>query len=89
MLTELGITQETIDFLHKEFHCKKTSMKTIKDMMNIADTCGYTVIKNGVEDYSLCEKGVVTDFTKPLKINRETPALANNKMYNGYKILRV
>ena len=75
--------KEIVDFLHEEYGCRKSDMKTIKDMVSIADKYGYTVIKNGVEDYELCEKGVILDFTKPLKINRETPALANNKMYNG------
>lgn len=75
--------KEIVDFLHEEYDCQKTKMKTIKDMTNVAYSVGYTVIKNGVEDYDLCETGVIVDFTKPLRINREMPALANNKMYNG------
>lgn len=78
--------KEIIEFLNEEYGCRKTDMKTIKEMSEVALSVGYEVIKNGVEDYELHEVGVIIDFTKPLKINRDIPALANNKMYNGVPI---
>ena len=58
-------------------------MKNIKDMTDVAYKVGYTIKKNGVDDYTLQENGVITDFTKPLQIRRDLPDLASNKMYNG------
>ena len=78
--------KEIIEFLNFEYDCKKSDMKTIKGMIQEADRYGYNVIKNGVDDFELREKGVIIDFTKPLKINRSIPELAANKMYNGVPV---
>ena len=78
--------KEIIEFLNFEYDCKKSDMKTIKGMIQEADRYGYNIIKNGVDDFDLREKGVVIDFTKPLKINRSVPELASNKMYNGVPV---
>lgn len=61
-------------------------MKTIKNMMDVASKVGYTIVKNGVDDFELHENGVIIDFTKPLRIHREIPDLAPNKAYNGVPI---
>ena len=64
-------------------------MKTIKDMISCAESAGYKVIKNGVENYSLRENGVVIDFTKPLKIHREVPPLASHHIYRDIPITMI
>ena len=61
-------------------------MKNIKDMINIGKKVGYTIIKNGVDNYTMCENGVIVDFTKPLKIYRELQPLKSSKAYNGVPI---
>lgn len=58
-------------------------MRTIKTIEEIANKENYSIVKNGPDNYDLCEKGVVIDFTKPIKIDREIPPLASHKAYNG------
>lgn len=58
-------------------------MRTIKAIEEIANKENYSIIKNGPDNYDLWEKGVVVDFTKPIKIDREIPPLASHKAYNG------
>ena len=79
--------QEVIDFLHKNYHCRKGKVKTIKELTEGAKYFGYKLIKNGVDNYDLYENGVIIDFTKPLKIKREIPDLAKNKAYNGVPLI--
>ena len=54
--------------------------------MSKALESGYTVIKNAPDDYDLVETYSIKDFTKPLKINREVPALSNFECYNNVPI---
>lgn len=79
--------QEVVDFLHKNYHCQKGKVKTINSLIEGAKYFGYRLVKNGVDDYSLYENGVIVDFTKPLKIKREIPDLAKNKAYNGVPLV--
>lgn len=78
--------QEVIDFLHDKMECRKTDMRSIKGMIEQANKMNYNVIKNGIDDYDLVELGVITDFTKPLKVNRKLPDLAPNKTYGGVPV---
>ena len=78
--------KEIINFLHDTYGCKKTAMKTIAGLKECADSVGYVVIKKGVEDFDFWEKGVITDFTKPLRIHRDLPALSPTQMYNGVPV---
>lgn len=78
--------KEIINFLHDTYGCKKTAMKTIAGLKECADSVGYVVIKKGVEDFDFWEKGVIIDFTKPLRIHRDLPALSTTKMYNGVPV---
>lgn len=75
--------KEIINFLHNYYQVKKTKIKTIKDMIKIADQFGYVIVKNKPDNYTMYEKGVIVHFNKPLKINRELPKLAASQMYNG------
>lgn len=80
--------EEVRDFLHENFQCKKTNMKTIKGIEAMANACNYKLVKKyGEDDYQLFENGIIVDFTKPLRINRELPKdLLPTKAYNGVPI---
>lgn len=78
--------QEIINFLNKEYSCKKTEMKTIKALMDAAKSVGYELVKNGVDNYELVENGVIVDFSQPLVIKRDIPHLAANQAYNGVPV---
>ena len=78
--------KEVIDFLHNNCDCRKGDMKNIKDMISIGKKAGYIISKEGVDNYSMYELGVIVDFTKPLKIYRELPQLSKSKYYNGVPV---
>jgi hypothetical protein len=65
--------QDVIEFLHDNYNCRKGDMKNIKDMINVGKKVGYIINKDGIDNYSMREIGVIVDFTKPLKIYRELP----------------
>lgn len=75
--------QDVIEFLHDNYNCRKGDMKNIKDMISVGKKVGYIINKDGIDNYSMREIGVIVDFTKPLKIYRELPQLSKSKYYNG------
>ena len=87
IIQEVNMTrQEVIEFFYKNFTCKKSDMRTIKDLQELADKKAYRLIKNGPDDYNLREKYAICNFTKPIKICRDIPPLAPWKCYNGVPV---
>lgn len=80
------LRQDVIEFLNKEYNCKKGDMKTIKALFEQAKGAGYELVKNGPDNYELVENGVIVDFSKPLMIRRELPHLAASQAYNGVPV---
>ena len=79
--------KEITDFLHDKYQCKKTDMRTIKDMVEVASSVGYNVIKQGVDNFDLCEKGIIMDFTKPIKLITKLPdGLPVTRVINGIPV---
>lgn len=77
---------EVVKFLNEECNCLKKELSTIKDMISAGKECGYTIIKKGVDEFSIFETCAITDFRKPLLIHREMPSLPNTEAYNGVPV---
>jgi hypothetical protein len=43
--------QEIVNYFHDTFNSRKTDMRTIRGLMEVADKIGYKIIKNGVDDF--------------------------------------
>ena len=78
--------QEIVNYFHDTFNSRKTDMRTIRGLMEVADKIGYKIVKNGVDDFQLYEKDFIVNFTKPLYLDRRLPSLSPTKMYNGVPV---
>ena len=77
---------EVVKFLNEECNCLKKELSTIKDIISTGKDCGYTIVKTGPDEFSICETCAITDFRKPLIIHREMPNLPNTEVYNGVPV---
>lgn len=75
--------KEIKDILHDYYLYRKSDLRTIKSVIEAIEKEGYVIVKNGVDDYSLEEKGFIKDFTKPIKVYENTPELADHIQYKG------
>ena len=73
---------ELIEFFHYYYECPKGRLKTFKGIGEVADQLHYDFVKNGVDDYTLYERGIILDFTKPLKFIRDIPT---DSAFDNYK----
>lgn len=79
---------EVKNFLNQNCRYRKSDMRSIKNITEMAKECMLTLTKNGTDDYSLSEDFAIKDFHKPLIIDR-TPRFANNKEFtvNGLNVV--
>jgi hypothetical protein len=75
--------KEIVQILHDKYGYKKTPLRNMKIITEVAEREGYVLYKRGVDNYDLIKKDYIMDFTKPLKFFREIPELATTEKYNG------
>lgn len=80
---------EIIDFLHNKCLVRKGELRSIKAIMAAAKEEGYTVEKDGVDNFIIYETDAIKDFTKPLRIIRDIPNLSKTECYNGVPIIQL
>ena len=71
---------EVKNFLNQNCHYRKSDMRSIKNIAEMAKECMLTLTKNNTDDYSLSENFAIKDFRKPLIIDR-TIRFTNNKEF--------
>ena len=78
---------EIIDFLHDKCRVRKGDLRSIKAIIAAAKEEGYTVEKDGIDNFIIYETDAIKDFTKPLRIIRDIPNLPKTECYNGVPIM--
>lgn len=71
---------EVKNFLYQYCHYRKSDMRSIKNISEMAKECMLTLTKNNIDDYSLNEDFAIKDFRKPLIIDR-THRFSNNQEF--------
>ena len=80
---------EIIDFLHDKCRVRKGDLRSIKAIIAAAKEEGYTVEKDGIDNFIIYETDAIKDFTKPLRIIRDIPNLPKTECYNGVPIMQL
>ena len=81
--------KDVVSLLSEQLYCRKSALSTIKAIIEAGKKCGYDIVKKGIDEFEVCEIGIVRDFTKPLRFHRQIPALASTQSYNNVPIMRL